>query len=80
MLSNLVFYPMIFLSGATIPVFLFPKWLQPYMKILPLYHVVSLVRGLWFGDPWSKHFSEVTILLAIMIGGVLLSAKTFRWE
>jgi ABC-2 type transport system permease protein len=80
MFSNLVFYPMIFLSGATIPIFLFPKWLQPYMKILPLYHVVSLVRGLWFGDPWSKHFSEVTILLAIIIGGVLVSAKTFRWE
>jgi ABC-2 type transport system permease protein len=80
MLSNVVFYPMIFLSGATIPVDQFPKWLHPYMQILPLYHVVSLVRGLWFGDPWSKHFSEVAILLAIMVVGVLLSAKTFRWE
>ncbi len=80
MLSNMVFYPMIFLSGATIPIQAFPKWLHPYMAILPLYHVVSLVRGLWFGDPWSKHLTEVAILVAIMVAGVLISAKTFRWE
>ncbi len=80
MLSNLIFYPMIFLSGATIPVDNFPAWMHPYMKILPLYHVVSLVQGLWFGKPWSEYTGDVTILLAIMVGGVLVSAKTFRWE
>jgi ABC-2 type transport system permease protein len=80
MLSNIAFYPMIFLSGATIPVEAFPKWLHRYMQILPLYHVVSLVKGLWFGGQWGDHLKEVAILLAILVAGVLVSAKTFRWE
>lgn len=80
MLSNIVFYPMIFLSGATIPVEAFPASIRPYMQILPLYHVVSLVKGLWFGGIWADHLKEVAILLAILVGGVLVSAKTFRWE
>jgi ABC-2 type transport system permease protein len=80
MLSNIVFYPMIFLSGATIPVAVFPKWLQPWMQLLPLYHVVSLVKGLWFGGVWGDHLKEVAILLVMMVAGVLVSAKTFRWE
>ena len=80
MLANIVFYPMIFLSGATIPVEAFPKSIQPYMQIIPLYHVVSLLRGLWFGDPWSAHLREVVILVAILIVGVVVSRQTFRWE
>jgi ABC-2 type transport system permease protein len=80
MLSNIVFYPMIFLSGATIPVEAFPKWLHRYMQLLPLYHVVSLVKGLWFGGAWGDHLKEVAILLVMMVAGVLISAKTFRWE
>ena len=80
MLSNIVFYPMIFLSGATIPVEAFPKGLHPYMQLLPLYHVVSLVRGLWFGGIWGDHLKEVAILVAMMVAGVLVSIKTFRWE
>jgi ABC-2 type transport system permease protein len=80
MLSNIVFYPMIFLSGATIPVEAFPKWLHPYMQVLPLYHVVSLVRGLWFGGVWGDHVKEVAILVAMLVAGVLISTKTFRWE
>ena len=80
MLSNIVFYPMIFLSGATIPVEAFPASVRPYMQILPLYHVVALLRGLWFGEAWGLHLKEVAILVVIMVGSVLVSAKTFRWE
>jgi ABC-2 type transport system permease protein len=80
MLSNLVFYPMIFLSGATIPVQQFPASFRPYMQVLPLYHVVVLVRGLWFGEAWGGHLKEVGILVAMMVAGVVVSKKTFRWE
>lgn len=79
-ISNIVYYPMIFLSGATIPRENFPAAMQKYCQVLPLYHVVSLVRGLWFGDSWAQHIKEVAILLVIMIVGVVVSAKTFRWE
>jgi len=73
-------YPMIFLSGATIPLELLPETVQNYAQILPLTHVVTLLRGLWVGDGWSEHFTEVGILASILVAGVVISAKTFRWE
>ena len=37
-------------------------------------------RGLWVGNGWDEHFKEVAILAAILVVGVFVSAKTFRWE
>jgi len=73
-------YPMIFLSGATIPLEILPETIRHYAQILPLTHVVTLLRGLWIGDGWVEHFTEVVILAAILVTGVIVSAKTFRWE
>ena len=73
-------YPMIFLSGATIPLEILPETIRHYAQILPLTHVVTLLRGLWIGDGWVEHLTEVVILAAILVAGVIVSAKTFRWE
>jgi len=73
-------YPMIFLSGATIPLEILPETIRHYAQILPLTHVVTLLRGLWIGDGWVEHLTEVVILAAILVTGVIVSAKTFRWE
>jgi hypothetical protein len=43
-------------------------------------YVVNLLQGLWFGSPWGKHITEVVVLAALLVVGVVLSAKTFRWE
>ena len=78
--AMVLFYPMVFLSGATIPLEILPETIRHYAQILPLTHVVTLLRGLWIGDGWVEHFTEVVILAAILVTGVLVSAKTFRWE
>jgi len=75
-----LFYPMIFLSGATLPREILPESMQKFAQVLPLTHVVTLLRGLWRGEPWGDHFLEVGILSALLITGILISAKTFRWE
>lgn len=75
-----IFYPMIFLSGAAIPLEAFPPVVAQYAKILPLTHVVNLLRGLWLGDGLGKHLLEIGILAAIFFAGLIVSAKTFRWE
>lgn len=78
--AMVLFYPMIFLSGATIPREVLPESIRQVAQILPLSHVVTLLRGLWMGDPWEKHLTEVGILAVLLIVGVLVSSKTFRWE
>ncbi|MCD6400962.1 MAG: hypothetical protein J7L73_03445 [Anaerolineales bacterium] len=51
-----------------------------FSNFLPLTHVVTLLRDLWTDEPWIQHITEVAILASLLVGGVLLSAKTFRWE
>ena len=75
-----LFYPMLFLSGATIPREVLPATVQRFAQFLPLTHAVTLIRGMWFGDTWSMHFTEVGILTGLLAMGVAVSAKTFRWE
>jgi ABC-2 type transport system permease protein len=75
-----LFYPMLFLSGAAIPREVMPETIQRYAEALPLTHVVSLLRGLWIGESWGQHLTEVGVLVAMTVLGIIVSAKTFKWE
>lgn len=75
-----ILYPMLFLSGAGFPRELLPETIKQIANFLPLTYVVTLLRGLWVGDPWSKHLTDVLVLTVILIIGLLISTKTFRWE
>jgi len=74
-----LFFPMIFLSGAVIPQAL-PETVRRISQILPLTHGVTLLRGLWAGGTWCEHLKEVCVLSGVFVVGVIVSAKTFRWE
>jgi ABC-2 type transport system permease protein len=78
--TMMLYYPMLFLSGAAIPRFVLPEAVREYGQILPLTHVVNLLTGLWIGEAWGEHMKEVLILTTMMIVGLIVSAKTFRWE
>ncbi|MCJ7761308.1 ABC transporter permease, partial [Candidatus Bathyarchaeota archaeon] len=73
-------YPMLFLSGAGFPRELLPETIKNISTFLPLTYVVNLLRGLWIGEAWSQLTTEVIVLAAILVVGVLVSVKTFRWE
>ena len=79
-LGLVIFFPNLFLSGATFPKEMFPPVVRTINKALPMTHVVTLLQGLWFGNPWSRHLVEVGVLIGILIVGVFISAKFFRWE
>lgn len=78
--AMVLFYPMIFLSGAAIPREVLPESVRQFAQVLPLSHVVTLLRGLWTGDPWGNYLWETVILIVLLIAGILVSSKTFRWE
>jgi len=73
-------YPMLFLSGAGFPRELLPEAIKKVSAFLPLTYVVNLLRGLWVGETWSSHLLDAGVLAGMLIIGVILSAKTFRWE
>lgn len=78
--SAMIFYPMIGLSGLFVPIDALPSGLQWVAKMLPMTYIVSLLRGIWIGEPWSAHLGD---LAALAIAGVVctaLSSRVFRWE
>ncbi len=75
-----LYYPMIFLSGATIPREVLPAGVRAFSQVLPLTHVVNLLRGLWIGEPWGKHLIETAVLLLVLVSGCLIAGRAFRWD
>lgn len=73
-------YPMIYLSGASFPRELLPETIRKISTFLPLTYVVNLLRGLWIGEPWSIHLPDVAVLTGMLVIGVIISVKMFRWE
>jgi ABC-2 type transport system permease protein len=73
-------YPMIYLSGAAFPTELMPAAIKNISVYLPLTYVVNLLRGLWIGEAWGKHLLDVAVLAGMLIVGIVVSVKTFRWE
>jgi ABC-2 type transport system permease protein len=79
-LGGLIFYPMIGLSGLFFPIDALSPSLQTIARLLPITHVVSLLRGILVGDPWSAHLTDVAALAVVFAVCTALSARYFRWE
>lgn len=78
--SALIFYPMIGISGLFVPVEALPAGLQVVARLLPMTYIVSLLSGIWNGDPWSAHLGDI---MALAIAGAVFTAvsnRVFRWE
>lgn len=78
--STIVYFPMLFLSGATIPFELFPSFLQTLANMLPLTFGVKLLKNLSFGIFDSTCMLAVFALIVMMIASMLITHKVFRWE
>jgi ABC-2 type transport system permease protein len=79
-LGTLIMYPMLGLSGLFVPVESLPPMLQTVARALPLTYAVSLLRGIWHGEGWSSHVSDVAVLTLMFVAFTAVSAKVFRWE
>lgn len=73
-----IFFPMLFLSGAVVPRAQFPETVELISEFLPLTHFVTLVQDLWLGEGWNA--TAVLVLAGVLVAGVIVSARTFRWE
>lgn len=73
-------FPMMFLSGASIPLEILPSGVRAFSRFIPLTHVVTLMRGLWQGESFTRHWMELGVLAGLLLVSVALSSRTFRWE
>lgn len=75
-----IFFPMMFLSGAGMPLQLLPEGLRKVSDFLPLTYVVRLIQGLWFGELWSDLWLPVLVLIGMLVIATAAAARMFRWE
>lgn len=75
-----VYFPMLFLSGATIPKELFPNTVLIISKFVPLSYVVDVLKHSWMGNSDSGLFSGICFLLILFVVCSIINQKFFRWE
>ncbi len=78
--SSLVLNLMMFLSGATFPLSIMPKFLQGVARALPLYYVIDLLRQTWNVSPIADHMTDVVVLAGLCVVSGVLAARFFRWS
>lgn len=80
-LSNIIVFPMMFLSGTFFPRFLMPEWLQNVSGFLPLTPIIDGIRLI---ATEGRHLWEIAPQLGLigiwMIVIYVIAFKVFRWE
>ena len=77
--AMLVYFPMIFLSGATFPLEMMPEGLRTGAKVLPLTWGVDLLQSAWIEDATVNWVLGVAVLAGTAVVCSLLSVRFFRW-
>ena len=75
-----VYFPMLFLSGATIPFEIFPVFIQKIANILPLTHGIQLLKNISLGIYNQEMIFSSIFLFVLAIIGCIISIKVFKWE
>jgi imidazolonepropionase-like amidohydrolase/ABC-type multidrug transport system permease subunit len=80
-LIQLVYLPMLFLSGATFPLAMFPPWLLVVTQFLPATYLVTGVEAMLMRDEGiMANIQPAAALLLTMVVGLFIAYKLFRWE
>jgi imidazolonepropionase-like amidohydrolase/ABC-type multidrug transport system permease subunit len=81
LLTQLFYFPMLFLSGATIPITVMPLWLQTVAQFIPMTYFTTGLQPILRGTEtlFDNLTSAAALALTAMLG-TFLAAKLFRWE
>lgn len=78
---QLLYLPMLFLSGATFPIDALPTWLQVVAQYLPASYLYTGLQGILVqNDTLLQHLVPILSLTVTMCVATFISMKLFRWE
>jgi ABC-2 type transport system permease protein len=79
--TNIVFLPVIFISGVFYDVDQAPAYLRDVAQVLPLTHVIDgLSAGLVTGASLADRAGDLAVVLAWGLAATILAVRGFRWE
>lgn len=74
-LVQLFVLPMFLFSATFYPLEVYPGWLQAVARVSPLYHGTALVRGLVLAEPSWSMVTNVAVLVAMSVAGLLVARR-----
>jgi len=78
---QVLYMMMLFLSGATIPAAILPKWAQTVAEFMPAAYLVNGFQGIFFRNQTIfDSLPAVGALLLSIVLGTFLAVQLFRWE
>ncbi len=78
---QLLYFAMLFLSGASFPISVFPSWLQNVTQFIPATYLVSGLQGILLrGETLFQNAAPITALLVTLTVSLFVASKLFRWE
>jgi len=78
---QLVYLPMLFLSGATFPLAMFPPWLFTVTQFLPATYLVIGIQGMLArNEGIVANIQPALALVLTAFVGLFIAYKLFRWE
>ncbi len=81
LLVQLVYLPMLFLSGATFPLAMFPPWLLVITQFVPATYLVTGIQSMLARNEGIAQNIQPTLALLLTASvGLFISYKLFRWE
>lgn len=78
--SNFIYFPMIFLSGASFASEIMPEKMSEISNFIPLTYSVRLLKEAWLGINFGDTLMSIAILLIITIISIAVSSVTFKWD
>ncbi len=80
-LIQILYLPMLFLSGATFPVSAMPVWVQTIAQFLPATYLHQGIESILIGGETiaANWFAVVALSIALCVA-VFIGVKLFRWE
>jgi ABC-2 type transport system permease protein len=74
----MLFFVMLFLSGAAVPTEVMSDTMKSLGKALPLTYGLNFMQGAWIGGTWD--WTAAVVLAAIAVVAGALSLWVYRWD
>lgn len=79
-IACVLYFPMLFFSGATLPFEVMPVIMQKIVSIFPLTKGIQLMKAAFLGLPIENALPPISVLIVITLICFGISVKYFKWE
>jgi imidazolonepropionase-like amidohydrolase/ABC-type multidrug transport system permease subunit len=80
-LVQILYLPMLFLSGATFPITMMPPWIQSIAQFLPATYLYQGIQSMMIGGQnLAANLISLVALIITFAVALIVGTKLFRWE